>query len=298
MLAQISNEASIAGLVASGDYKVLQRVCLPVGPVNVDFRDSTSVGIVIDCETNGLDPSRHKIIEFAARRFRYDSLGRIVRHDHMYSWYEDPGEPLDPAIARLTGLTDETLAGCSIDDKTASVLLRSAEVVIAHNATFDRKFVERRFPDCAGLAWACSLEEIDWRGRGFDGSGRALGWLLSQAGYFHDAHQASGDVDAVLQILQHRFDDDTTALAELLANAAKPTWMISAVGAHFDVKDRLKNRGYRWNGDESVWFRQVSDALRDAELVWLDLNVYAPIHRPRTDGPAIREMTRFDRYAK
>jgi DNA polymerase III subunit epsilon len=297
MSAQCSIEASIAGLVASGDYRVLQRLHLPVGPVNIDLRKTTSVGIVVDVETNGLDPSQHRIIELAVRRFRYDSSGAILCLDHPYSWVEDPGKALDPAITGLTGLTDETLAGNVIDDATATALFRSSEICIAHNASFDRRFVERRLPDCAGLAWACSLEEIDWRRRGFDGSGRSLGWLLSQCGYFHDAHQAKGDVDAVLAILQHRFGDGTPALAELLANAERPSWLVSATGAHFDVKDKLKGRGYRWNADESVWFRQISDADRAAELAWLAEHVYAPEFRPRTDAPSLREVTRFNRHA-
>ena len=73
-------------------------------------------------------------------------------------------------------------------------LPRSAEFVVAHNAGFDRKVLERRLPQAAGLAWACSCAEVDWRAAGFEG-GRSLGWLLVQIHRFHGAHRAGDDVD-------------------------------------------------------------------------------------------------------
>ncbi len=42
-------------------------------------------------------------------------MGRITKLDRPYSWLEDPGQPLEPEIVLLTGLTDEQLAGCVID---------------------------------------------------------------------------------------------------------------------------------------------------------------------------------------
>jgi len=297
MLDEYSADVLAECLYNRGDtYRVLQRLDIQKG-VLIETEEKSTVGLVVDVETNGLDPNRHQIIELAVRRFRYDADGRILRLDHPYSWFEDPGEPLDPAITALTGITDEILASTSIDAARASALFRSADICIAHKASFDRRFVERRLPEIAGKAWACSLEEVNWRRRGFDGSGRALGWLLMQCGWFHDAHRAGDDVDAVLAILQHRSKDGTTALAELLSNAEKPSWLINAIGAHFDVKDSLKARGYRWNGDDSVWYRQVTDAMREKELTWLAEYVYAPEFCPRADGPALREMTRFNRYA-
>jgi len=281
----------------SDDCLILRRLHVPAGLVRPDLADlPTSVGLAIDVETTGLDPKRHAIIELAMRRFRYTEAAVITRIDQPYVWRENPGVPLDPAITKLTELTDADLAGQKIDDAKAIAILRSAHVIIAHNAAFDRKFVERRLPSCTGFAWACSLTEIDWTSRGFDSTGRILGWLLAQDGWFYNRHQAESDVDAVIQLMTH-VHEGRSALRELLENAARTTWHVKAVGAHFSVKDRLKTRRYRWDPDELVWSREVADENLIEEKIWLDENIYAPECKARTSAPSIRAITWSERYA-
>jgi DNA polymerase-3 subunit epsilon len=291
MIAPEEAERLVNEIVVTGRYRVLRRLDLDEWRPTSSAAVETSVGVVIDVETTGLDRSRCKIIELSLRRFRHDAHGRITKLDSERSWLEDPGEPLDPKISALTGLSDDDLHGRSIDERTACAVIASASVRIAFNAAFDRPVVERRLPAIAGLPWACAMKEVDWRRRGFDGSGRALGWLLAQAGWFHGAHRAGADVDATVALLDHRSADGVSALAELLATASRPGWLFRALGADFSVKGALRARGYRWDADDKVWWREVPDAERDAEQAWLDANVYAPEHMPRAYGPIVREVT-------
>ena len=277
-------------VASSPDYRVLRRVDLDRHRCVTAADGDTRVGIVIDVESNGLDPERHRIVELALRRFRYDALGNVTRIDRAYSWLEDPGEPLDAQITALTGLTDADLASQAIDEHLAVALINSATVRIAFNAQFDRNFVERRLPAVAGRAWACALREVDWNGR-FPGGGRTLGWLLAQAGWFHGAHRAIADVDATIALLDHRLSDGVAALAELLATASRPGWLFRAVGADFSVRDHLRTRGYCWNPNGKVWWKEIGYIDRDAEEAWLAENVYASWHTPRANGPDVHEVT-------
>jgi DNA polymerase-3 subunit epsilon len=72
------------------------------------------------------------------------------------------------------------VAGHKIDDDAVSAFASDAVLVIAHNANFDRRFSERYWPVFVERAWACSVNNIDWRQRGFEGS-RLTGttWLTS-----------------------------------------------------------------------------------------------------------------------
>lgn len=277
-----------------GDCRTLRRLDLREGSTGEGTGRGPHVGLVLDVETTGLDCERDAIIQLAVRRFRYDADGVITHVDRTYEWVEDPGVSLPPEIVELTGLKDSDLVGRFIDEDEATTLLRSASVVIAHHARFDRKWVERRLEAANGLAWACSMEQIDWRAAGFDG--RGLGYLLCQAGWFHDGHRASEDVDAAIQLLRHRLPDGRTALAELLERAARPSWIVRATGADFGVKDLLRSRGYRWDADRKVWWSEVADDDRMREEFWLAANVYAIPANPKAMGPAFERITARTRF--
>ncbi|MES2095902.1 MAG: 3'-5' exonuclease [Pseudomonadota bacterium] len=279
------------------DWRVLRRLDVPEGETGVGGRFDTVIGVVVDCETTGIGDD-DVIIELALRRFRADPDGTIVKIDRPYAWFEDPGRDLPDDIKRLTGITDADLAGQVIDDEAAVRLLKSADFVCAHNAMFDRGHVERRLPGAVGLAWACTCADVDWRANGFDG--RSLGWLLAQIGYFHGAHRAGDDVDAVIALLQHRFPGGSTALAEMLATARAPSWRFRAVGAAFELKDQLRLRGYRWDadGDQKCWWREVPDGRRTEEEWWLAGQVYSAQARPKALGPIVERVTWHERYAR
>ena len=290
MLNKVTLDLLADAVATSADYRVLRRLDLDRGVRAANDDADTNVGVVIDCETTSLDTSNCRVIELSLRRFRYDRAGRITKLDAERSWLEDPGEPLDPKVSALTGLTDDDLRGQVLDERAAADLIASAGVRVSFNAAFDRPIVERRLPAIFGLPWACVMKEVDWSGRGFDG-GRSLSWLLAQIGWFHGAHRAGADVDATIALLEHRSRDGGTALAELLATASRPGWLFRAVGADFSVKDVLRTRGYRWNADDKVWWKEVSDDGRLPEEAWLAENVYAPHCIPRADSPAVREVT-------
>lgn len=278
---------------AGGERRQLYRLDLKEGPTGNGDPGAPNIAVVVDVETTGLDPKRDVIIELAMRQFRYDEEGLVTNIGRPFTWLQDPGRPLTPEIMRLTGLDDGMLRGQSIDANLASAILRRANLVVAHNAGFDRPRVEARLPDAAGLAWACSCLEIGWRDFGFDGKG--LGYLLSQAGYYNGAHRAAADVDSTIALLAHEVAPGRSAMAELLARSSQATWMAWAEGAAYDCKDDLKARGYRWDPNRRVWCREVVD--RDEEEAWLMMNVYSPAVRPTSAAPVFRQLSARERWA-
>lgn len=297
MTGGLSREEMIDALESDGAHRVLKRVSVPEGHApGSEETELTSLGAALDVETTGLELEADRVIELSIRRFRFNDAGRITKVDRAYSWLEDPGRPLAPEIVRLTRLTDDEVAGCVIDEVRALALLKSVSMIVSHNAAFDRPFVEERLPAARGLPWACTCREVDWAEYGFDG--RALGWLLAQSGWFHDGHRAQADVDALITLLQHDLYNGSTALAVLLESARRPGWIVRAAGAHFDVKERLKSRGYRWNGSARVWECEVPDSAVDEERRWLADFVYRPDLRPQADAPEVEEVDATRRYAR
>lgn len=277
------------------DVRVLHPLRVREGPTCEEAERGPYVGVALDVETTGLDHRKGRIIELAARRFRYNRAGEITHIDATYEWREDPGEPLSDEIVRLTGLSDSDLVGREIDEDAATRVLCSASFVAAHNSAFDRIWIEDRLPGARGLRWACSMADIDWRANGFDG--RTLGFLLMQAGFYHCGHRAALDVDAMIQLLRHRLADGRPALAHMIESAARPRWRFLARGAHYDRKDALKERGYRWQSARTggVWWRDVPDEDRHGEEWWLASHIYSD-GSARAAGPQIQRITSRERF--
>lgn len=284
-------EALAQRLSSDPDYKVLRRL-RPVSRFKTpDPALKTSVGIIVDVETTGLDGADDRIIELALQRFRFDEAGHIIEVGEPRVWREDPGWPLDPSITRLTGLTDADLAGQAIDEQMACFLLASADVIFAHNAAFDRPHVERRLPPIAGRPWACTCNDLDWRELGFEG--KSLSYLVVQCGWFYEAHRAEGDVLATLYLLAHELEPGETVLKTLIHRAQRPTFRLHVIDSPFRTKDTLKARGYLWDGTERYWWREVCEADLEDERTWLAEKIYTG-----WGEPAISRVDWTTRHAK
>jgi DNA polymerase-3 subunit epsilon len=132
--------------------------------------------------------------------FDFSSDGRIFSVHESFSRFRDPGRPIPTAVVAITGITDDMVAGKSIDPAEIEAFPGAAGIVIAHNAGFDRRFAERFCGAFARLPWACSWSEIPWVEEGFT-DGAKLGQLAAACGFFHDGHRAVHDCYAGVEIL-------------------------------------------------------------------------------------------------
>ena len=277
-------------LEQSGDYRVVRRFVPRHEYDDVSEDDASFTGMFLDVETTGFDPGRDKIIELAMVPFTYTREGRVHRVYRPFSSLEDPGKPIPPEIQELTTITDDMVAGQQIDDEKVEELFAAADLVVAHNAKFDRPFVDRRFPNLPPTAWACSATEVPWRRAGIEG--RKLEYIAYRFGIFFDGHRAEVDCQVGVHILAQPLPDlGQTGLGALLESARTPSIQLFAEDSPFEAKDKLKARGYRWDPNRRVWWTSLApDAYQD-ELAWLREEIYGG---PFT--PSSREITAFERY--
>ena len=132
-------------------------------------------------------------------KFRYADSDEITGVADTFQSFNEPSVPIPAEITELTGITDAMVAGHKIDAAALEKFVSDVNIVIAHNANFDRKFAERSWAFFEQKHWACSLTEIDWHKHGFGGA--KLAYLLADAGFFHGAHRAIDDCQAVLELL-------------------------------------------------------------------------------------------------
>jgi DNA polymerase-3 subunit epsilon len=190
--------------------------------------DPPLIGIVLDCETTGLDPTLDEIIELAMLRFSFTPDGSILRILASFDELEQPRLPIPPEITTLTGITNDMVEGRTIDANDVEAFVADAAIVVAHNARFDRAFAENAFVVFREMEWACSVDQIPWREHGYEGT--KLPYLLAHHGFFTNAHRAGDDCRALLHVLASPFiPQGKSAFSVLLRNAKEETIRIHAV---------------------------------------------------------------------
>jgi DNA polymerase-3 subunit epsilon len=295
MLVQpVDHESMAETLDATGHYRVLRRLASRT-VVEPNGGSETRAGLFVDVETTGLDPRRDEVIELAMVPFTYGLDGRIYQIHDAFQRLRQPSRPVPDAITALTGITNEMVAGKAIDPSEINAIAESADLVVAHNAAFDRRFVEPLSGVFARKPWACSMSQVQWANEGFEGT--KLAYLAMGAGFFYDRHRAANDCKAAIELLSSPLPKSArTGLSHLLEAARRPTLRIWAENSPFALKDELKARGYRWNGDggrsPKAWYIDVENGAQEQELAYLRNEIYR-----REIVLPVRVITAYDRFS-
>ena len=253
-----------------------------------DYYNNDAVMVCfLDLETTGLQKDC-KIIEFAGKVTAIDkNTGELLGIVDEYESFNDPEQALDPVITRITGLTDDVIAGHSIDWEAVSRVLNQSDIIVAHNAFFDRGVMDRHLPLSKEKVWACSFNDINWAQRGFNAGGQEI--LCIWHGFYYESHRAMYDVDALIHLVTHNTDSIDNAVLELLVNAAMPIYRIAAIGSPFHTKDLLRLRRYRWDPENKYWWKNVSLNEIEIEKEWMSDAIYNGIFQGKVDEISVKD---------
>lgn len=290
----LSDEEMLRSLEATGRYRILRKL-EPRKIADLRRPGFPLSGVIVDTETTGLDPRQHEIIEIGLVAFTFNDAGDVGDVVGVYGGLQQPMNSIPPEVTQLTGISDEMVAGQVLDMGAVRAIVDLADLVIAHNAGFDRPFCEALNELFTRKAWACSVSEIDWKSRGYEGN--KLGYLIAQSGYFHDGHRAVDDCFALLEVLVGVHGGaERSAFAELYQASQRSRVRIFAENSPFDLKDHLKARGYRWadgsDGRPKSWWIEIPEESLDEELHFLRTEIY---RWPDADPPYQR-LSAFDRF--
>jgi DNA polymerase-3 subunit epsilon len=256
------------------DFKIVRRIAPRKSFAANDGLD-LSRGVVVDTETTGTIAGKDAIIELGMVLFEYDpETGVVYTVLDSFDQLEDPGFPIPAEATAVHGITDDMVAGKQIDDASVERFLDGVTLVIAHNAKFDRVFMEKRLPIFESLPWGCSFAQVDWSNEGI-GSAK-LEYIAYQYGFFYDAHRADVDCFALLEVLQQKLPKSgELVLKSILNSLSQKSYTVFAIGSPFETKDTLKARGYRGDGDKKCWHTTVTgDEAIKTEVAWLKSSVY------------------------
>ncbi|WP_287941909.1 3'-5' exonuclease [Sphingopyxis sp.] len=267
-----SLEAALLLCAQQPDVRVLRRV----GPIDRLVSERATRGRVrrigiVDTEATSTNARSAELLDIAVAVLLVDAAGELIGVEKTLQSLRDPGGPIPAEVTKLTGITNEMVTGRILSQEKWARLLSGCDLLVAHNAAYDVPIVERFLPEIADQAWACSLRQIGWLDHGFDGA--KLGHLLMQIGRFATGHRAAADVISLCHILAHRDANGRTLMSELLEKAACDTVRIDAKGTDFAIKDRLRERRYRWDPVGKAWWIEVCEDEVDEERRWLEFEI-------------------------
>lgn len=190
---------------------------------------NVQLAAILDIETTGLSPHDCDIIEAAIILFSYHpKTGEILEIVEEYSGFNMPSSPISPYITQLTGITNKMVQNQTLNDGKIMNLLQQAHGIIAHNASFDRSFLLKRYPELAEKRWHCSMRSVKWKDYGF--MNKKLTTLLDAHNIDREhAHRAMDDVKATLELLQLKNPHGDYYFLEVMKKAmSKPKGILSS----------------------------------------------------------------------
>ena len=129
----------------SGHYRVTKKYQRPEY-YNTGDEDDKMIAVFLDIETTGLSYTQDKLIELGMVKFEYNRQGSIFRLLDDFSGYQDPSILIPKYITELTGINDDTVRSHKIQESAVANYLQDVDLIITHNAQFDRTFLEVKLP--------------------------------------------------------------------------------------------------------------------------------------------------------
>jgi DNA polymerase III subunit epsilon len=178
------------------------------------------LGLVIDVETTGLGPDTDEIIELALKLFSYRTdTGEITEVLDQDSFLR---EPLSSTARRnysnafrVHGIPYELVEGKSFFDGKINAYFAKTDTVFAHNASFDRSFLLRMYPQVNDLDWYCTMRNVAWKNYGFANS-RLLTLLQAHKITNFQTHRALDDITYLMELLKKSSPNGDLYLKEVL----------------------------------------------------------------------------------
>ena len=277
------------------EWKLIRKLHLPE-KYNDPSGGEIKKGIVLDVEATGLSIGHDDVIQLALLPFEYEvSSGKIlnIQKENAFDGLREPRIPISKEASLVTGITNDMVINKKIDSKEVEKIINSSDLIIAHNASYDRPMVEQHWNCFKNISWACTFKSIDWLEEGF--SSAKLELLGMNYGWFYDGHDAFNDCEACLALLSETLPKkDKTVFSVLREYAASPSFLIKAIDAPYSKRNILRRRGYKWRPADllngKVWWTETNDY--EEEVKWLNEEIYN-----REINIPIKRITALNRYS-
>ena len=207
--------------------------------------------LIVDTETTGLDSVNDFCIEVGAILFHVPSRSVLAQQSFLLPVSSNAAEHINRISADVTRVRQpwEEAIGYF------KALLKSAELLVAHNAAFDKQWFHKGPLPKIDKPWLCSMEDITWPSSlqiRPNPSVRDL--ALAYEIPVWSAHRALTDCIYIAEVFNRCEDLET-----LLLHGLEPRRLMSAEVA-YEERHLAKQAGFRWNDPvKGSWTRRLTD---------------------------------------
>jgi DNA polymerase-3 subunit epsilon len=210
--------------------------------------------LIVDTETTGLTPAKGRCIEVGAVLFHVPCRAVLSQLSFLLPCSSNPAERVNgiaAAVTRLEQPRDQFLA-------CLEAMAAAADVLVAHNAAFDRQWFGREELPPLQRPWLCSMEDIRWPAeRHLRATPSVRDLALAYGVPVWAAHRALTDCIYIAQVFERE-----AQLEALLQQALLPRKLYRA-RLPYDQRHLAKEAGFRWNeGVQGAWSKRLTEAER------------------------------------
>ena len=207
--------------------------------------------LIIDTETTGLDPQLDHCLEVGVILFDVPSRQLLAQQSFLLPVEANAAEAINRIPAAATNLPQPWRPALSY----LQSLLDAADVLVAHNAAFDRQWFGRGHLPATDKPWLCSMEDMRWPAERLLRSRPSVRDLaLAYEIPVWAAHRALTDCIYLAEVFR-RCDE----LEQLVLRGLEPRQLMRAQ-VSYDDRHLARDAGFRWNEPvKGAWARRLSE---------------------------------------
>ncbi|HGY5547969.1 MAG TPA: 3'-5' exonuclease, partial [Prochlorococcus sp.] len=207
--------------------------------------------LILDTETSGLDPKQDHCLEVGAILFHAPRRAVLAQHSFLLPVQDNAAESINHIPADVTRLNQPWREGLEY----FQALLDAAELLVAHNAAFDRQWFGKDHLPAVSKPWLCTMEDIAWPvDRQLRSRPSVRDLALAYGVPVWAAHRALTDCIYLAEVFCRCNDLET-----LLLHGLEPRRLMRAQ-VSYQQRHLAKQAGFRWNDPvQGAWTRRLSD---------------------------------------
>ncbi len=212
---------------------------------------SADMLLILDTETTGLDPKCDRCLEVGAILFNVPSRAVLSQHSFLIPVKSNPAEIINCIPSEVTRLIQPWEAALEY----LNSLIDSADVLVAHNADFDRKWFGLPPLPQVSKRWLCTMEDVRWPSSLSLKSRPSVRDLALAYGVpVWSVHRALSDCTYISEVFRRCENLET-----LISHGLEPRQLMRAQ-VSYEERHLAKEAGFRWNDPvRGAWTRRLSE---------------------------------------